>query len=216
MIVIFFVLFFYVLLLPYCPEQAPMGARSSSAKIWGWAVTRRKCLNGSTIPEQGPTPDAKLAVMGPNRLASSVHPCFIEDSLTVEKTVSCYKADRLVASMLSFCSVQSLPAVRKFVLQGRNAANQATDRCVRTWCHGTQSASELCELSRPTFGFTTQKLAWWAVTRRTLKNHKTVKSGGWVLAREWALARVWRLLGTIWYLIYTNHGTFYNAIPDLQ
>ena len=43
----------------YCPEQAPMGARSSSAKNWGWAVTRRRCLNGSTIPVQGPTPDAK-------------------------------------------------------------------------------------------------------------------------------------------------------------
>ena len=44
-----------------------MGARSSSAKIWRWAVTRRKCLNGSTIPKQGPTPDAKLAAMGPNQ-----------------------------------------------------------------------------------------------------------------------------------------------------
>ena len=42
---------------PYCPEQAPMGARSSSA---GWVVTRRSCLNGSTIPVQGPTLDAKL------------------------------------------------------------------------------------------------------------------------------------------------------------
>ena len=51
---------------PYCSEQAPMGSRSSSSKIWGWAVTQRKCLNGSTIPEQGPTPDAKLAAMGPN------------------------------------------------------------------------------------------------------------------------------------------------------
>ena len=29
-----------------------------------------------------------------------------------------------------------------------------------------------------------QELAWWAVTRRTLKNHKTVKSGGWALARD--------------------------------
>ena len=70
-----------------------MGAHSLSTKIWGWAVTRRKCLNGSTIPEQGPTPDAKLAAMGPNRLASSVRPCFVEASLTVEIAVSCYKAD---------------------------------------------------------------------------------------------------------------------------
>ena len=29
-----------------------------------------------------------------------------------------------------------------------------------------------------------ENLAWWAVTRRTLKNHKIVKIGGWVLARD--------------------------------
>ena len=45
----------------YCPEQAPMGTRSSSTKYWGWAVTRKRCLNGSTIPGQAPTPDVKLA-----------------------------------------------------------------------------------------------------------------------------------------------------------
>ena len=77
-----------------------MGAHSSSAKIWGWAVTRRKCLNGSSIPVQGPAPDAKLAAMGPNRLASSVRPCFVETSPTVEKAVSCYRADQLVSSLL--------------------------------------------------------------------------------------------------------------------
>ena len=32
-----------------------------------------------------------------NRLASSVRSCFVEASPTVEKAVSCYKADRLVA-----------------------------------------------------------------------------------------------------------------------
>jgi len=52
---------------PYCPEQVPMGARSSSTKNWGWAVTRRMYLNGSTSLSQ-----RKLAAMGPNRLASSV------------------------------------------------------------------------------------------------------------------------------------------------
>ena len=34
-----------------------------------------------------------------------------------------------------------------------------------------------------------ENLAGWAVTQRTLKNHKTVKIGGWALARVWALAR---------------------------
>ena len=37
-------------------------------------VTWRTRLNGSTIPMQGPTPDAQLAAMGLNGLASSVRP----------------------------------------------------------------------------------------------------------------------------------------------
>ena len=54
---------------------------------------RESVLNGSTVPAQGLTLDAKLAAMGQNQLASSVRPCFIEASPTVEKAVSCYKAD---------------------------------------------------------------------------------------------------------------------------
>ena len=38
-----------------------MGTCSSSTKNRGWAVTRRRCLNGLTVPTQAPTPDAKLA-----------------------------------------------------------------------------------------------------------------------------------------------------------
>ena len=34
-----------------------------------------------------------------------------------------------------------------------------------------------------------KNLAWWAVTQRTLKNHKSGKFGRWALARVWALAR---------------------------
>ena len=83
-------------------------------KFGGGRLHGESCLNGSTIPEQGPTPDAKLAAMWPNRLALSVCPYFVEASPTVEKTVSCYKVDRLVASLLRFRSVQSSPAVREF------------------------------------------------------------------------------------------------------
>ena len=52
------------LCVPYCPGQAPMGACSSSAKNWGWAVTRRRCLNGPTIYTQAATQDAELATRG--------------------------------------------------------------------------------------------------------------------------------------------------------
>ena len=112
-----------------------MGAHSSSAKVWGWAVTRRTCLNGSTIPTQGPTPDAKLTAMGLNGLGSSVHPWFVEASLTVEKAVLCYKADRLVASLLSFCSVQSSLAVHKFRVAGEEHCKRGHGRvCANLWC----------------------------------------------------------------------------------
>ena len=42
--------------------------------------------------------------------------------------------------------------------------------------------SQLCELSGPTFRFITQ--TWWAVTRRTQKNQKTVKIGVWALSQD--------------------------------
>ena len=163
-----------------------MGACSSSAKIWGWGVTRRTHLNGSTIPTQGPTPDTKLAAMGLNGLPSSVRPWFVEASPTVEKAVSCYKSGPTHSLVAKFLQ-HSVVTCSTWISCCRGRTLQTG--CVRTfdaWCRVAQSASELlqlCELSRR------KNLAWWAVTRRTLKNHKTVKSGGWALARVWALAR---------------------------
>ena len=124
-----------------------------------------------------------------NGLASSVCPWFVEASPTVERDVSCYKADRLVASLLSFHSVQSSLAVHA---AGGNAVNEVKDRCVRTfdaWCHGAQSASEqlqLCEL----IGFTTWEFSMVAVTWRTMKSHKIVKIGGWALAWDNTVIRL--------------------------
>ena len=52
-----------------------------------------------------------------------------------------------------------------FVLQRKNAANETTDKCVRTFdarCRDTQSASDqlqLCELSGPTSRFTVQEFS---------------------------------------------------------
>ena len=49
----------------------------------------------------------------------------------------------------------------KFCAAGKNAVNEAMDRCVRR-CRGAQRASErsqLCELSGPTFGFTMQNFS---------------------------------------------------------
>ena len=144
----------------------------ASAKIWGWAVTRRKC---STIPEQGPTLDAKLAEMGLNRLASSVCPCLVEASPTVETAVLCYKTDWLVASLLSFLSVQSSPAVREGgTLRTRPRTGVCEPDVVASKAH--QSYVSSADLPSDSL-------------RENPENHKTVKSGGWALARIWVL--VW-------------------------
>ena len=70
-----------------------------------------------------------------NRLASSLCPCFVETSPTVEKAVSCDK---------------------------------------KTTGHVSSVYLPSDSLHRI--------LAWWAVTLKTSKNHKTVKIGGWALA----------------------------------
>ena len=59
--------------------------------------------------------------------------CFVEASLTVEKAVSCYKADQLVASLLSFHTFSRCLQYVNFVLQGMNAVNEATDGCMQTF-----------------------------------------------------------------------------------
>ena len=144
---------------------------------------------------QGPTPYAKLTAMGLNGLASSVRPWFIKASPTVEKAVSCYKADQLVASLLSFRTVQSWLAVHEFCAAGEERCKWGhgdIDGCVQTfdaWCRVTQSASEqlqLCELSGPTctFGFTTREFCMVGGYTENPENHKTVKIGGWTLLAQ--------------------------------
>ena len=87
-----------------------------------------KVLKWFNYPRARAHPGCEFSCHGQNRLASSVHQSFIKASPTVEKAVSCYKADRLVASLLSFRSVQSSLAVHEFMQ--KNAANEAAGGCV--------------------------------------------------------------------------------------
>ena len=50
----------------------------------------------------------------------------------------------------------------------------------------SKAQSQLCDLSRPTFGFTTQEFS---MVGGYTDNHKTFKIGGWALAQVWALAQ---------------------------
>ena len=68
----------------------------------------------------------------PNRLASSLCPCFVEASPMVEKAVLCYKADRLVALLLRSAAFGHRLQYACFVLQGKNSANEAMDGFVQT------------------------------------------------------------------------------------
>ena len=84
----------YIIVLGKCPW-----ALSSSTKMKVCAWLHRGVLNGSTTSTQGPTPDAKLAARGTEStciIASS------KASLTVEKAVSCYRADQFIALLPKF------------------------------------------------------------------------------------------------------------------
>ena len=159
-------------------------------------------MNGSTIPAQGPTPDAKLAA---KVYRIDLHRRFVEASRTVEKA----KTDRLVTMLPSFHSVCHLQYTN-FELQVKNAANKATDGCVMPDVVVPEAhqndRSYVRELSGPTLDLLRKNLAWWVVTWRTSKNHKTVKIGGWALAQGWALA--WDKYGTCIFLKRTFHKEY--------
>ena len=124
-------------------------------------VTRRRCLNGSTIPVEGPTPRMRSKL--PGCMYRIIASCFVEASLTVEKAVSCYKADRLVASLPSFRSVQSSLAVRKFCAAGKERCErghrQACAKPLMPDVMASKAQSQLCELSRSTFEFNMQEFS---------------------------------------------------------
>ena len=134
--------------LPYCPEQAPMGTRSSSVKIWGWAVTRRTCLNGSIILMKGPTPDAKLAAMGLNGLASSVRQLFVEagtDSvescIVLQSGATCSLVAKFPQHSVVPCSTR-ISCCRRRTLQTRHGWVCANLWCLISCHSGTYAGSD--------------------------------------------------------------------------
>ena len=105
-------------------------------------------------------PRARLTldvVLVPGGTASSLCLCFVETSPTVEKTVSCYKADYYIALLpvrLSLAACKSRAAGEA----EKNAANKATDGCGRTFepdvMQSTSGYVSLADL-QCTFRFTT-------------------------------------------------------------
>ena len=101
----------------------------------------------------------------------------------MENAASCYKVERLVALLPGFCSVQSSLAVRKFRAAGKELTGRTRIRtgvceplmpdvmASKAYQNYVSSADLPLDSLR-------KNLAWWAVTRRTSKNHKTAKIGG--------------------------------------
>ena len=111
----------------------------------------------------------------------------------MEKAISCYKADGLIASLPSFHSVQLSLAVRKFRAAGKECCKRGHKRmCASLWCliswHPKPNCSYVSSADLPSDSLR-KNLAWWAVTWRTSKKHITVKIGRWALAQVWVLAR---------------------------
>ena len=169
----------------YSPWQALMGARSSTTNNWGWAVAQRRCLNDSIIPVQAPTLDAKLTA---RRYHINLHRRIAHASSrptwpTVEKAALCS-----LPSFHDICQLQ----YTNFMLQVRNAANKATDRCVLCyqllWClkyiRMINVTACVHEFSRHTFVSIHKNLAWWAVTWRTSKQQNCQKCRGEPLHRD--------------------------------
>ena len=87
----------------------------------------------------------------------------------MEKAVSCYKADWLVASLPSLCSVQSSLAVRKFRAAGKQRCKRGHGWvCANFWClmswHPKRNCSYVSSADLPSDSIC-KNLAWWVVTR---------------------------------------------------
>ena len=107
------------------------------------------------------------------RVYRIVASCFVKASPTVEKAVSCYNADRLVASLPSFHSVQSSLAVRKFHAAGKECCERSHERvCENIWClmswQPKRNHSYVSSVDLPTDSIC-KNLVWWAVTREPRK-----------------------------------------------
>ena len=138
-------------------------------KLWVGSCTEEMLKLLNYIPAQGPTPNAK------GTKSTCLITLFVLCRGQPDSGES-FKANWLVPRCQVFEAFSHRLQYTNFVLQGKNAANR--EERFDAWYHGAQSASEqsqLCELSGPTVvGSYTEDL----------KNHKTVKTGGWVLARD--------------------------------
>ena len=151
--------------LPCCPEQAP---KFGGGRLHGESA--------QLFPSKGPPRMRSWQRWG----RIDLHRRFVRASSrpapTVEKAVSCYKADQLVASLLSFRSVQSSPAVREGgTLRTRPRTGVCEPDVVAPKAH--QSYVSSADLPSDSL-------------RENPEKPQNCQKWGWALARIWALVRV--------------------------
>ena len=115
--------------------------------------------------------------MGPNRLASSVRPCFVEAKPDSGESCIVLQSGPTRSLIAKFpqhsviaCSTQ-ISCCKRGMLRTRPRTGVCPPDVVAL--KGHQSYVSSADLPSDSLR---KNLAWWAVTRRTLKNHKTVKS----------------------------------------
>ena len=156
-------------------------------------------MNGSTIPAHVPTPNAKLAALGYQiDLPDGGKSCIVLQSGPTHS---------LVAKLLQ-CS--SLAVYTTFVQQAKNARNEATDACVRTFDAGCcapeahqNDQSYVRELSGPIyFRFITKEFSMEGGYTEDLINPQNCQNWGvgacpYILQPEW----FWLLLHKVVYTV---------------
>ena len=170
-----------------------MSARSSKTENWGWAVTQRRCLNSPTFFVQAPTSDTELAYRHYwIYLCHSFTRAFVYSQMKPSSGESCILLENGSTQTLVVRASQCLfPAVCEFRIVREECYARGCDLCVQTLLLGVvvprnDHNYSLYELKLWTFESPCKHFAKWAVTRRTLKNCRTVKlrGGRWALAQD--------------------------------
>ena len=145
-------------------------------------VARRRCLNVLTNAVQVPTPDVKLAARG---YRINLHCQFTRASVRPSRRWrKLYHASSSSCLSLAVCEFHN---AERGTLRTRLQTVCAKLCCQMSW-HLKHirmiAAMYIHEVSGPTYFFDSpcKNLAWWAVTQRTSRNHRTVKIGRYEVA----------------------------------
>ena len=157
-----------------------LAAKVQQRKNLGWAVTRRRYLNGSTIPAQGPTPDANLAARGYRIVASSVLHQGQPDSggscIVLQSGLTCSLVAKFPQLSVITYSTQIL-CCRERTLRMRpwtGVCKPLMPDVVLPKVHQNNNMLYVSSVDLPSDSLQ-KNLAWWTVTQSTSKKHKTVK-----------------------------------------